>query len=114
MSRIEVINGKKTYWSPRMDCYLPIKKQVKRKKTYLTYILDKLNELNDNENENDTMAYELLVNNIKQKWNEEVPFKEEYFVKSLIKGVSQGKIEKIEVAKEKNKYKGHYYKLITS
>ena len=109
MSRIEVIDGKKMYWSPRMDCYLPIKKQVKRKKTYLKYVLDDLNN-----NDNDTVSYELLVNNIKYKWNEKVPFKEEYLVKSLIKGINQGKIEKIEVAKEKNKYKGHNYKLITS
>ena len=109
MSRIKVIDGKKMYWSPRMDCYLPIKKQVKRKKTYLDYVLDELND-----NVNVALPYELLVNNIKDKWIEEVQFKDEFLVKSLIKGINQGKIEKIEVVKEKNKYKGHNYKLMTS
>jgi len=74
------------------------------KKTYLQYILDQLSDT--------PIDYIILINKIKDIWSEDNEFDETYVIKSIIRGIKEHRIEQIIVKTEKNKYKGHQYKLI--
>jgi len=106
--RMSKINGQKYYWSPKQDCYILVPKVKKAKKTYLQRIID-IFEINKNK---DFISYTEILINVKDKWDEEKNFDENFFIKALVKGINQYVLEQKNVLKEKNKYKGHDYKLI--
>ena len=98
-----IIDGKKHYWPPKQDCMIPIPKQIRAKKTYLQRILDEL--------DTNPIDYDMLEGKVKASWDEVKAFDTQYITKYIIKGIKQDKIEQIKVDGEKNKYKGHRYKL---
>lgn len=106
--RMSKINGQKYYWSPKQDRYILVPKTKKVKKTYLQKIID-IFEMNKN---NEFLNYTDILNNVINEWDEEKNFDESFFIKALIKGITQSVLEQKVVLTEKNKYKGHNYKLI--
>jgi hypothetical protein len=104
--RMYIIDGKKHYWSPRGDCFIPVPKQIKAKKTYLQRIIEELDET--------PLDYNIMLERIKEKWDEDKLFDEQYIFKSIIKGINQNLIVQKKVNSEKNKYKGHSYRLAST
>ena len=108
--RTNYINNQKYYWSPKRNSYILISKRKNKKKTYLQRIVDSF-EINKNVN---LLSYNEIFNNVKNNCDAPKIFDERYLIKALIKGIGQNILEKIEIVSEKNKYKGHNYKLLKS
>ena len=106
--RMSKINGQKYYWSPKQDCYILVSKTKKVKKTYLERIVE-IFEMNKNK---EYINYTEMMNKVKNLWDEEKNFDEKFFIKAIIKGLNNNVLEQKCLLKEKNKYKGHEYKII--